>query len=99
MRGRDESRLPQGERTGKLILHHSYNRTDAVLFGRHDLFDQQTSTLKVGSDESLLANIGSKLVARHIQHLTAELGDHKRAITGGSMLEDELNNIVLGMSR
>ena len=88
----------QDERTGKLILHHSYNRTDAVLFGRHDLLDQQTSTFRVGGDESFLANIGSKLVSRHVQHLAAELGDHKRAITGSSMLEDELDNIILEIS-
>ena len=68
--------LPTGRLTGKLILHHGYNRTDAVLFGGHDLFDQQTSTLVVGGNEGLLANVGSELVAGHVQHLTAELGDH-----------------------
>lgn len=79
---------------GELILHHSYNRTDAVLFGRHDLFDQQASTLGVGGDESLLANIRSKFVAGHIQHLATKLGNHKSAIVDSPMLEDELNDII-----
>jgi len=89
----------QCQLTGELILHHSYNRTDAILFGRHDLFDQQTSALVVGGDESLFANVGSKLVAGHIQHLTAELGDHKRTVVGSPTFEDELHNVVLEMSR
>jgi len=49
--------------TSELILHHCYNRADTVLFGRHYLFNQQTSTLKVGGDESFLANVGGKFVA------------------------------------
>jgi len=61
-------RLGNGESSlqniiSELILHHCYNRTDAVLFGGHDLFNQHTSALRVGGNESLLANVGSKLVA------------------------------------
>jgi hypothetical protein len=89
--------MSTGQLTSKLILHHGYNRTDAVLFGRHHFFDQQTSTLRIGGDEGLLANVGSKLVARHVQHLATELGDDKRAIVDSSMLEDKLNNVVLEM--
>jgi hypothetical protein len=90
---------PPGRLTSKLILHHSYNRTDTVLLRRHDLFDQQASTLKVGGDESLLANVGGKFVARHVQHLATELGDHERAIMDSSMLKNELNNVILGVTR
>ena len=99
VRHRDELRYQQCQLTSKLILHHSYNRTDVVLFRGHDFFNQQTSTLVVGGDESLFANVGSKLVAGHVQHLTTELGDHKRTVVGSPAFEDELHNIVLEMSR
>jgi len=79
---------------GKLIFHHSHNRTNTVRFGRHDLFDQHTPTLKVSGNKSLLANVGSELVTGHVQHLTTELGDHKRAIVDSSMLKNKLNNII-----
>ena len=38
-------------------------------------------------------------MARHVQHLTAELGDHERTVMGSPTFEDELHNVVLEMSR
>ena len=53
------------------------------------------TTLRVGHNQGLLADIGRKLVTGHVKHLTTQLGHNECAILGVTMLQNKLDDIVL----
>ena len=57
--------------TAEGIFHEAHDRTETVLLGSHDLVDELATTIRVGSDQRLLAHIRRELVTSHVQHLSS----------------------------
>ena len=81
--------------TRKLVLHHRENRANAIVLWGHDLLNERVAALRVSHDQSLLAHVRRELVASHVQHLPAQFRNDQRAILGLSVLQDELDHVVL----
>ena len=81
------------------ILHEAHYRAETVLLGSHDLVDELATTIRVGSDQRLLAHIRRELVLCHVVHLTGQLRDYHRPVLRLPMLQDELHDVVLCQRR
>lgn len=78
----------------ELVLHHNRDRRVAVALRRHDLLDQCAAVLARGGEERLLADVRGKLVARHVEHLPAQLLYDQLAVVRSAVLEHELDHII-----
>ena len=77
-----------------LILCHDQDWTFGIANGHH-FVDQHFSTCGVGADESLFANIRCVFVVGEINQITLYLRNDDSFILVMTLLQDELDNIVL----
>ena len=85
--------------TRVLVFHHGGNRAHTVLFRCHHFLYESTTTFRISCKESLLADVWSEFMARHVKHLPSKLCYDKRSIVLLPIFEDILHNIILQTSQ